>query len=224
MAKIQGPLLSMGGLGQIGHSQVYATWKGRPYVRRYVIPANPKSTEQTKTRTAFTWLVETWKTAPLEFQASWTAFAKGKVLTNRNAWLSKGVKKLRPQGGAALTTLLGLPFSPGAAGGIAANVVIVDTAGDLVFTADPPDPLPAGWSVVGFTGAAILEQDPQTDLDTAVLVAAAADPGAGNPWVATITGPTAGTYATAGWFIYQRSAIATDLAYGPANATLTVVA
>ena len=49
MAKVTAPLLSFGGLGTIGKVAVYSKWKGRPYVRQYVIPGNPKTAGQTLT-------------------------------------------------------------------------------------------------------------------------------------------------------------------------------
>jgi hypothetical protein len=224
MAKVQGPLLSMGGGGQIGKSQVYATWKGRPYVRRYVIPANPQSTEQSKTRNVFTLLNDMWRLAPGPLQAPWTGFASGKVLTNRNAFLSKNVHFLRPKGGAALATLVGLTLSPGAKGGLVGATVITAPAADIVFTTPAPDPLPAGWSIVGMVAIAMLDIDPQTDLSPLILMDQPDAPAPGDPWVATIVGPDAGDYVAGAWFVYQRSASATDLAYGPAVATAITVA
>lgn len=223
MAKVQGPLLSMGGTGQIGKSQVYATWKGRPYARRYVVPSNPQSTEQTKTRTAFGFLSDLWRLATSDLQAPWKAFAKGKPLTDRNVWLSKNLLWLRPQGFAAKTTLLGMILSPGANAGLVATPAMTLTGGDAVFTADAPDPLPAGWSIVGYVGVAIPEQDPQTDSDFTVDSALAPTPAPGAPYVATLNNIGAGVYATGGWFIYQRSANPLDLAYGPSVAVLSTV-
>lgn len=220
MAKVQGPLLSIGGSGQIGNSQVYSRWKGRPYVRRYVIPANPQSTEQTKTRTVFTFLNDLWRTAPAEFVAPWTAFAQGKVLTNRNAFLSKNIAFLRPKGSPELDTLEGMILSPGAKGGLAFDITIATGAGapgTMAVTAGDPDPLPNGWSVVGMVAIAIKEQDPQAA--TSVAVVKGTD--GASPWSITLTGLDAGAdYAVGAYFIFQRSASVTDLAYGPAVAQI----
>ena len=43
MARVQAPLLSLSASGTIGKAITYSTWKGRPYVRSRVIPANPRS-------------------------------------------------------------------------------------------------------------------------------------------------------------------------------------
>ena len=207
MAKVNGPLLSIGGGGQIGQSQVYSTWKGRPYVRRYVVPANPQSTEQTKTRNSFAWLNNVWRLAPAEFQAPWTRFASGKVLTNRNAFLSKNTGVLR-----SLTTLTGIVLSPGAAGGLAITPTITPGAGQLTFAATAPSVLPSGWSIIKLVGVAIRDQDPQTG----VLYQVEEVEDATDPYSVVMSGLTAADWWAGAWFVYQRSAIATDLAYGPA--------
>lgn len=213
MSKITAPLLSFTAAGQIAKTQVYASWKGRPYVRRYVTPANPNSTGQAMTRNAFAFLSNVYKVAPSIFQAPWQAYAKGKVMTDRNAFFSKNVSLLRDA-----SDLDAMIFSPGANGGLVGTVTT--TAGnDLVTIAGtPPDPLPAGWSVVGLYGAALLSQDPQSPTDFNVKTGSDLT----DPYSFTIALANTTTYATAGWFVYQRSALATDLAYGPATADLTL--
>lgn len=223
MAKVQGPLLSMGGSGQVGQSHVYSRWKGRPYVRRYVIPANPQSTEQTKTRGVFTLLNDLWRIAPAAFVAPWTAFAQGKVLTNRNAFLSKNVHFLRPKGDDPADSLEGMFLSPGAKGGLVAAASFLGTGHDLVASIDVPDPMPAGWTCVGIVVAAIPEQDPQTPTDIRVLAFSGDGGAAGATVTAELTLPGDGDYAAGAWLVYQRSANVLDLAYGPAIAELVTV-
>ena len=50
MAKVKGPLFSMGATGAIGETLVYFSWKGLKVVRSYVTPANPQTTAQTTQR------------------------------------------------------------------------------------------------------------------------------------------------------------------------------
>src|SRR3546814_4148752 len=64
MAKTTAPLLSFGADGQIAKTMVYSKWKGIPYVRRHVVPANPQTVAQQLTRTTFSKLREMWKIAP----------------------------------------------------------------------------------------------------------------------------------------------------------------
>ena len=223
MAKITAPLLSFGASGQIGKSQVYATWRGVPYARRHVVPANPKSTEQGKTRTAFTFLNNVWRLAPSDFNTPWTAYSSGKALFNRNAWLQKNLLWLRPKGSAAKTSLDGLIMSPGAKAGLVADPVWTVNAGAIEAVADAPSPLPSGWTVTHFTVAAIREQDPQSGTLYDILTDTTDAPSSGSTWTSTI--PTTGDhdFAVAAWFTYQRSSSTLDLAYGPGVAVLKTV-
>lgn len=46
MAKLKGPLFSLGASQQLGKALVYFNWKGLDVVREYVVPANPNTTAQ----------------------------------------------------------------------------------------------------------------------------------------------------------------------------------
>jgi len=46
VAKLKGPLFSLGASGQLGKSLVFFPWKGLDVVREFVIPSNPKTTGQ----------------------------------------------------------------------------------------------------------------------------------------------------------------------------------
>lgn len=50
MAKLKGPLFSLGATQKLGDALVYFPWKGLNVVREYVIPANPKTSGQTTQR------------------------------------------------------------------------------------------------------------------------------------------------------------------------------
>jgi len=50
MAKTNAPLLSFGARGKLADALVFFPWKGINAVRKYVIPANPKSADQTTQR------------------------------------------------------------------------------------------------------------------------------------------------------------------------------
>lgn len=57
MAKLKGPLFSLGAAGQIGKALVYFGWKGLDVVREYVIPSNPRTAGQTTQRGYMTQVV-----------------------------------------------------------------------------------------------------------------------------------------------------------------------
>lgn len=212
MAKLVAPLLSFEGSGQIGRTQVYSSWKGISYARRYTIPADPKSTGQVLTRSVFSWLNFVWRTAPGDFTAPWKAAVVGRPLIDRNLFIKQNLPLLRN-----VVSLDGMVMSPGARGGIASEITITPGAGSLTFAGPDPSPLPSGWTVIGLVGAAIAEQDPSTDQLFTVFTATDDV----TPFSAVISGlDAAQDYAAAGWWVYQRSPSPTDLAYSAANATI----
>lgn len=205
MAGVTAPLLSFSGSGQIAKTQVYAQWKGIPYVRRYVIPSNPRSADQVLTRTAFSFLNFVWRIAPADFIAPWTAAAQGRPLTDRNLWIKQNNSMLR-----TASDLTGLVMSPGARGGLSSTITITPGTDQLTFAGADPSPLPAGWTVVKLVGAAIKQQDPQADQDYQITVVTDAT----SPFSVVMSGLDGSTpYVAGAWWVYQRSANPTDLAY-----------
>lgn len=143
MAKVTGPLLSMGGNGQIAKTQVYASWKGRLYARRYVKPANPKTAGQTFTRAIFTYNFGLYRFATAGALAAMAAAAKAALLTTPNMFNKANLSAMRANG-----TNHGLVTSPGAGGAPACPAVaIVPGASKLSLTIAAPV-LPSGWTAV----------------------------------------------------------------------------
>lgn len=204
MAKVTAPLLSFGASGTIAKTQTFGKWRGVPYARQHVVPANPKSAGQTQTRNSFTWLMGLWKLMPPEWQAPWVAFAQGKPLTGRNALGSQNIATLR-----TAATLADLVASPGAKGGSAPSAAVATPgAGNLSVAVTEPA-LPTGWTITECVGVCIKDQNPQTASDfnsTAVTDNA-------TPFVIDFTGLAAGTYYWAVWFKYLKPDGTT--AYGP---------
>jgi uncharacterized protein YbdZ (MbtH family) len=163
MAKVTAPLLGFGAAGQIGKTQVYGTWRGVPYARKHVIPANPKTAEQTKTRGAFAWINQVWKQLSPAVQAVWTASAKGMPLIDRNAFIKSNLAALRGTTLVPVTTLAGMVMSPGVNGGLAsASMSTADATGHhATVTLVKPD-LPTGWAIVKAHAVCIKQQDAKT--------------------------------------------------------------
>jgi hypothetical protein len=195
MAKTKSALLGFGASGQIGKSQVYATWRGVPYARRHVIPANPQSTEQTKTRSVFAFLSSVWKVLPTLGQAPWTLFAQGQPLTNRNAFIGKNTKLLR-----AGTTLADMIMSPGAKGGLSALSLTVTPGANQLTVAFANPAAPTGWTLTAAVACAILEQDPHVDSS---FVATVAEDTATHDSV-ILTGLQAAEYRVFGWLQWTK--------------------
>jgi len=125
MAKVRGPLLSLGASGQIGGSQVYASWRGVPYARQRVVPANPNTAGQQSTRNAFAALSAAWKILGTPSSSTFEAAARGRPLTARNLFVRTNLPIIRTaddwrgflgspgNGGAPPLTLLDPAPAPG---------------------------------------------------------------------------------------------------------------
>lgn len=195
MAKVTAPLLGFGAGGTIGKTQVYASWRGIPYARRWVIPSNPKSTAQTSTRSVFSWLNAVWKQAPALFQAPWSTFATGAKFTNRNAFIAKNLAGLRA--GTDLTTLLG---SPGAKGGLSPTSITVTPGSGTLTVAFTNPTAPTGWVIAAAVAAAIKNTDPHTTTNYAIV---AGEDDATFDSVA-LTGLAAGAYQVMAWLKWTK--------------------
>jgi len=197
MSKVRAPLLSWGAGGQIAKTQVYATWKGRPYVRQYVIPANPNSTGQQLTRNTFKYLNRLWSYLPAGALGAWALYGNNQRYTARNGWLSVNNGALRTK-----TDLTDLIMSIGAGSGIVAqNMAVVGGAGTATVTLTEPS-LPVGWTITKAWAMAIQSVDPQTS-DVFQAVAASDDAA---PYSVALAGLTNGVeYVVGGWFEYTKA-------------------
>jgi len=196
MARVVAPLLSFGGSGQIAKTQVYATWKGRPYARRYTIPSNPNTADQQETRGTFAWLNNVWKFMPSTAVEAWQAYGRNSRFTDRNGFIKINLSDLI--GEADLTNFI---FSPSASGGLAAASITVTPGNDQLGILLAAPTLPTGWSIVNATMAVIRQQDPQSGV--LYTVTAAVDASA--PYDQTITGlASAQTYIVGGWFKFLK--------------------
>jgi len=166
VAKPTAPLLSFGASGQIAKSMVFSKWRGRPYARRHVVPANPQTAEQSLTRDTFSWLQAVWKVAPPELTAPWFVYASGKVLTDRNAFSKFNLPQLRTALDLSLMT-----FSPGALGGLPPATLTVTPGNDQVTVAcTAPSVLPTGWTITSAILGVMKDQEPGVGVDYNITV------------------------------------------------------
>lgn len=196
MAVPTAPLLSFGATGTIAKTMVFSTWKGRPYVRRHVIPANPQSTAQTLTRNAFSFANSVWKVGGVLLRTPWDRFAVGQVLTGRNKFMANYVLENRGE-----TDLLSWNISSGAKGGLPALTIVASSPGvnDINLALTTPTP-PTGWTLTSAQGFAIRDQDPQTG----ILFATTEDEdlGAANVLLPSLT--TAVLYVCGAWLKWAK--------------------
>jgi len=155
MAKPTAPLLSFHGSGSIAKTLVYASWRGRNYVRQHVIPSNPRTTSQTTTRNVFTNLQEIYKRMSPTNTEVWDDFTKGQPLTSRNAFTQFNLPSIK-----VTPTFTGWVASPGTRAGLpfATAAVTSPSAGVARLTWTAPTP-PTGWTVVQAVLTVILQGD-----------------------------------------------------------------
>jgi hypothetical protein len=207
MARTTAPLLSWSASGQIAQTQVYSRWKGRGYVRRYVIPANPNTADQQETRNTFKWLNNFARYLPAGSIDAWTLYAANAQITERNAIIKQNLSNLRSQ--ADLNNLI---MSPSAGGGLVAAAIALTPGSAQISVALTAPTLPTGWTIVEAWAMAIRDQDPQTGLLYTTTADSVAAPG---PYTIVLTGLTASQlYQVGGWFVFQKPDL--TFAYGVA--------
>lgn len=156
MAKTTAPALSFGARGAIAKTMVYSKWRGVPYVRQHVVPANPRTAAQTTVRNTFALLREMWKLAPPLVKQSWDSFAQGRPFTGMNKFVGENVRVLQSQ--PDMTDFIG---SPGAKGGLPPTAIAVDSLAVGQITVDFTLPaLPDGWAMHGAVAYAFRDQAP----------------------------------------------------------------
>lgn len=108
MAKVTAPLLSLGASGKIANTLVASVWKGIPYMRQYVVPANPKTVDQVAHRAAFTAAVAAWRTyiTAADQREAWRVFAgvQSGAQSNFNAAVGNLVPRLKVDGDASFAS------------------------------------------------------------------------------------------------------------------------
>ena len=156
MAKTTAPLLSFGASGAIANTMVYATWRGIPYVRRFVIPENPRTVGQTLTRDIFKTLSDMWKVQGSLAIAPWQTFTVSKPLTDRNAFMGKNIAVLRGQ--ADMQLFIG---SPGARGGLPPTSIVTTPGVGTISIAFTNPGAPTGWTLDAAVAVAFPDQAPE---------------------------------------------------------------
>lgn len=155
MARVGGPLLSLSASGTIGKALVYAQWKGLPYARSHVTPANPNSTAQQETRGAFKYISDQYKLSPAIFREPWEAAVSGRALTAQNLVIQQNLPILQ-----TASDNSGFIFSPGARGGLPPASIVITPGNDQLTVDVTPPSAPPGWTLTAAQVAAIPDQDP----------------------------------------------------------------
>lgn len=95
MAKVHGPLFSLAASGTVAKAITFGIWKGRPWVRQRVIPANPRSALQVSMRAMMKFIAQNWADIGDTPQASWEDRAKLTNISPFNAYCSANQRRWR---------------------------------------------------------------------------------------------------------------------------------
>lgn len=68
---------------------VFAVWKGRPYIRQRVIPANPQTAAQTAVRESLARCVDLWQSIENQLKEIWNTYATGYRMSGFNKFMSQ---------------------------------------------------------------------------------------------------------------------------------------
>jgi len=211
MAKLTGPLLSIGARGAIGKTLVAAEWRGVKYMRQYVIPANPNTTAQQVVRDIFRTLNSAWLISPALTQAPFAANAVGKKYTDRNKYVSENLPAVRGE-----TDMQNFIGSPGALGGPPLEGVAAvagGLSGEIDVTVTNPT-VPTGWTLASVTAMAFPDQDPEVAFGGPII----AGEDLTDPYAITLAGlPAATLCVVSAWPVWTRPDGKT--AYGPSLVT-----
>lgn len=130
-ALVTGPLFSLTASGQIAKALVYSTWKGRAYVREYVVGANPNTLPQRTRRAMLGFISKWWADLDTTEQDSWVTSASAKNISPFNEQVSANMDRqtseLAPTGnetpaGGALTGTLDTVAATGGVGKITVDL------------------------------------------------------------------------------------------------------
>ena len=195
MARLTAPLLSLGAAGQLGKALVFASWKGIPYARQYVIPANPNSTDQQEVRGIFYSLSEMWKRMPQLARDPWIAAVRGLALTARNRHVQANLKTLIDE-----TLMTNLVMSVATGQAIPpVSATFVPTAATITIT-PTPDTAPVGYTLTAAIAAAVEEGDASAKITPTTW----AETELADGLVIAITPLAVGDYQCATWLKYTR--------------------
>jgi len=94
MATVSAPLMSLDASGTIAGAIVFSKWKGRNYVRRHAIPANPQSGLQVSMRSMMRFLSQSWTLTPVD-PTTWLAGGESLRISPFNYFIRENMIRWR---------------------------------------------------------------------------------------------------------------------------------
>lgn len=95
MATTKAPLFGLDASGALAKSIVFSKWKGRTYVRKFVVPANPKSGLQVGMRSSMRFITQDFTNLSSVQKAAWDNLASVTNITQLNAQVQDAQRRTR---------------------------------------------------------------------------------------------------------------------------------
>lgn len=130
MATTKAPLFGLDASGALGGSIVFSKWKGRTYVRKLSIPANPKTGLQVGMRASMRFISQDFKNLTAGQKAAWDDLAAVTNITQLNAQVANAQRRTRVNDGVQR----GPAESAGTAADAAASLAAAAQPKSLVLT------------------------------------------------------------------------------------------
>ena len=92
MVKVTAPVMSLEASGSLAGALVFSKWKGRPYVRSLIRPANPRSPGQTFNRAMMKFLSGSHPAKDSGEMLSWLTIAEGLKISTFNAFVRQNMR------------------------------------------------------------------------------------------------------------------------------------
>lgn len=99
MATTKAPLFGLDASGTLADSLVFSKWRGRTYVRRHAIPANPRSPLQVGMRSVFKFISQAFGDLTQVQKDAWDALAAPDNITQLNAQIRDSQSRARLNNG-----------------------------------------------------------------------------------------------------------------------------
>jgi hypothetical protein len=89
MPRKRPPTISDELLARLAEGWILSSRKGRPYFKRYAVPANPRTPGQRAARGAFARAVHAWQAADTPVKAKWNDLARSTQATGYNLFIKE---------------------------------------------------------------------------------------------------------------------------------------
>lgn len=166
MAKVKGPLLSLGVAGSLGETVSYARRRGVQYARSFAKPTDPRSAPQIQTRNVFTTANALWDGSPDLVKSVWRAFAERRVPSGLNRFVGSFIERTRGE-----ADMLNMLLSPGVNLGPRPINLDVTPGGNKITIVFTNPGAPMGWTLLSAIAGTLRAGDPETTAFTEVSAA-----------------------------------------------------